>query len=179
MLTSNMLRESAEIEMIDRESTAQSRADAARAKALADYIKQLNSVGTGIGGGGGGGGSSQAASDILTQAKEKPASALTPMEVSGLRYAAQAEAQYKASLSKISLTDKVASQSLNQGLSAGLSLSSALSGARYAAQAAAQYNVSINAGVISQPDEFATLIQNTIQKLNRSGDPLVPAGRIK
>ena len=101
------------------------------------------------------------------------------MEVSGLRYAAQAEAQYKASLSKISLTDKVASQSLNQGLSAGLSLSSALSGARYAAQAAAQYNVSINAGVISQPDEFATLIQNTIQKLNRSGDPLVPAGRIK
>ena len=179
MLTSNMLRESAEIEMIDRVSTAQSRADAARAKALADYIKQLNSVGTGIGGGGGGGGSSQAASDILTQAKEKPASALTPMEVSGLRYAAQAEAQYKASLSKISLTDKVASQSLNQGLSAGLSLSSALSGARYAAQAAAQYNVSINAGVISQPDEFATLIQNTIQKLNRSGDPLVPAGRIK
>ena len=179
MLTSNMLRESAEMEMIDRVSTAQSRADAARAKALADYIKQLNSVGTGIGGGSTGGGSSQAASDILSQAKEKPASALTPMEVSGLRYAAQAEAQYKASLAKISLTDKVARESLNQGLSAGLSLPSALSGARYAAQAAAQYNVSINAGVISQPDEFATLIQNTIQKLNRSGDPLVPAGRLK
>jgi hypothetical protein len=182
VITSNMLRESAEMDAIDRVSAAQKRADDARAKALQDYIRLLNSIGAGGGTGGGtsgGGGSSQAASDILSQAKEKPASALTPMEVSGLRYAAQAEAQYKESLKKISLTDKVARDSLNQGLNAGLSLSSALSGARYAAQAAAQYNVSINAGVISQPDEFATLIQNTIQKLNRSGDPLVPAGRLK
>jgi hypothetical protein len=101
------------------------------------------------------------------------------MEVSGLRYAAQAEAQYKESLSKISLTNKVASQSLNQGLNAGLGLSSALSGARYAAQAAAQYNVSINAGVISQPDEFANLVQRTIQSIERDGNPLATAGRLK
>jgi hypothetical protein len=180
MITSNMLRESAEMEAIDRVSSAQKRADDARLKALQDYINLLNTVGKGgTSGGAVSGGSSQAASDILSQAKEKSTSALTPMEVSGLRYAAQAEAQYKESLKKISLTDKVARESLNQGLNAGVGLSSALSGARYAAQAAAQYNVSINAGVISQPDEFASLIQNTIQKLNRSGDPLVPAGRLK
>ena len=159
MLTSNMLRESAEMDMIDRVSTAQSRADAARARALADYIKQLNSVGAGITGGGISGSSTSG--------------------ISKSTGSSSTAAKNMVDLTKIDLSNKVARESLNQGLSAGLSLSSALSGARYAAQAAAQYNVSINAGVISQPDEFATLIQNTIQKLNRSGDPLVPAGRLK
>jgi hypothetical protein len=158
MLTSNLLRESAEMEAIDRVSAAQKRADEARAKALQDYIRLLNSVGTGkiaggtsggtSGGGGGGSSTSSAAQDIID-------------------------------LSKISLTNKVARDSLNQGLSAGLSLSAALSGARYAAQAAAQYNVSISAGVISQPDEFANLVQRTIQNIERDGNPLATAGRLK
>jgi hypothetical protein len=181
MLTSNMLRESAELEMIDRVSSAQSKADAARQAALENYIRLLNSVGSGItgagttpGSAGGGGGTSGVGG--TSGGGTKP---LTAAEVSGMRYAAQAEAQYKADLAKISLTDKVARASLNQGLSAGLSLPSALSGARYAAQAAAQYNLTVNAGVVSQPDELVTLIQNSIQKLNRAGDPLTPAGKIK
>jgi hypothetical protein len=154
VLTSTMLRESAEMEMIDRVSDAQRRADAARAKALADYIKLLNSVGTGKSGGDagsgstGGGTSSTAAKKIID-------------------------------LTKIDLSNKVARESLNQGLSAGLSLSDALSGARYAAQAAAQYNLTINAGVIAQPDEFSNLIQRTIQNIERDGNPLATAGRLK
>jgi hypothetical protein len=63
-----------------------------------------------------------------------------------------------------------------QGLSSGLSLSEAASGARYAAQAARAYNITINAGAIASQDEFTTLLQDTIQKLNRGGDPLTVAG---
>jgi hypothetical protein len=159
MLTSNLLRESAEMEAIDRVSAAQKRADDARAKALQDYIKLLNSVGTGqSGGGGGGGGTSGGGGGASTKSLA---------------------AQDVIDLSKISLTNKVARDSLNQGLSAGLSLSAALSGARYAAQGAAQYNVSISAGVISQPDEFANLVQRTIQNIERDGNPLATAGRLK
>jgi hypothetical protein len=156
-LTSTLLRESAEMEMIDRVSDAQRKADAARAKALADYVRQLNSVGTGITGGGNVGGASN----------------------TGGVSSSSSAAKNIIDVSKINLTDKVARESLNQGLNAGLSLASALSGARYAAQAAAQYNVSINAGVISQPDEFANLVQRTIQNIERDGNPLATAGRLK
>jgi hypothetical protein len=155
MLTSNLLRESAEMEMIDRVSDAQRRADAARAKALQDYIKLLNSVGTGITGGTASSAGSSSAGSSSTAAKNM------------------------IDLTKIDLSNKVARESLNQGLSAGLSLSSALSGARYAAQAAAQYNLTINAGVIAQPDEFSNLIQRTIQNIERDGNPLATAGRLK
>jgi hypothetical protein len=170
VITQNLLRESAELSMIDRVANAQKRADDARAKALQDYIRLLNSAPSGIsgGGGGGGGGGTQTGADILSQAKEKPTSALTPMEVSGLRYAAQAEAQYKESLSKISLTNKVASQSLNQGLNAGLGLSSALSGARYAAQAAAQYSITVNAGV-GDPEAIARTLEDVLNQSSYRG----------
>jgi hypothetical protein len=156
MLTSNMLRESAEMEVIDRVSAAQKRADDARAKALQDYIKLLNSVGTGITGGtAGSAGSSKVTGSSSTAAKNM------------------------IDLTKIDLSNKVARESLNQGLSAGVGLSAALSGARYAAQAAAQYNLTINAGVIAQPDEFSNLIQRTIQNIERDGNPLATAGRLK
>ena len=157
ILTGNLLRESAEMEAIDRVSSAQKRADDARAKALQDYINLLNSVGTGKIAGGTSGSTSGATKGASSSSA----------------------AQDIIDLSKISLTNKVARDSLNQGLSAGLSLSAALSGARYAAQAAAQYNVSISAGVISQPDEFANLVQRTIQNIERDGNPLATAGRLK
>ena len=38
------------------------------------------------------------------------------------------------------------------------------------------YNININAGAIAAQDEFAGLIQDTIQRLNRGGDPLTTAG---
>ena len=38
------------------------------------------------------------------------------------------------------------------------------------------YTVTINAGAIASQDEFAALLQDTIQQLNRNGDPLTTAG---
>jgi hypothetical protein len=177
-LTLTKLRESEELSMIDRVAAAQKRADDARLSALQTYINALAKVGSGPS-------ANTAAIQKMTPseaeialAKEpvSVATALTPAQISGIRYAAQAQDAYEKSLSQISLTDAIAQGSLTQGLNAGLSLAAASSGARYAAQAAATYNLNFNTGVIAQPDEFATLLQDTIQRLNRGGDPLTTAG---
>lgn len=177
-LTLTKLRESEELSMIDRVAAAQKRADDARLSALQTYINALAKVGSGPS-------ANTAAIQKMTPseaeialAKEpvSVATALTPAQISGIRYAAQAQDAYEKSLSQISLTDAIAQGSLMQGLSSGLTLSSAASGARYAAQAAATYNLNFTTGVIAQPDEFATLVQDTIQRLNRGGDPLTTAG---
>jgi hypothetical protein len=177
-LTLTKLRESEELSMIDRVAAAQKRADDARLSALQTYINTLAKAGTGPS-------ANAAAIQKMTPseaeialAKEpvSVATSLTPAQISGIRYAAQAQDAYEKSLSQISLTNAIAQGSLMQGLGSGLSLSSAASGARYAAQAAATYNININAGVIAQQDEFATLVQDTIQQLNRGGDPLTTAG---
>jgi hypothetical protein len=177
-LTLTKLRESEELNMIDRVAAAQKRADDARLSALQTYINTLAKAGTGPS-------ANAAAIQKMTPseaeialAKEpvSVATSLTPAQISGIRYAAQAQDAYEKSLSQISLTNAIAQGSLMQGLGSGLSLSSAASGARYAAQAAATYNININAGVIAQQDEFATLVQDTIQQLNRGGDPLTTAG---
>lgn len=38
------------------------------------------------------------------------------------------------------------------------------------------YDITVNAGAIASQDEFAALLQDTIQRLNRNGDPLTTAG---
>jgi hypothetical protein len=38
------------------------------------------------------------------------------------------------------------------------------------------YTVTVNAGAIASQDEFTALLQDTIQRLNRNGDPLTTAG---
>ena len=38
------------------------------------------------------------------------------------------------------------------------------------------YDITVNAGAIASQDEFASLLQDTIQRLNRNGDPLTTAG---
>jgi hypothetical protein len=179
--TQVLLREQAELSMIDRVARAQKAADDARLSALQTYINTLAKAGAGP--------SPNAAtiqkmtpSQAEIALSKEPSSVptkLTPAQISGLRYEAQAKDAYQKGLSKISLTDQVAQTSLTQGLNAGLSLAAASSGARYAAQAAATYNLNFTTGVISQPDEFATLLQDTIQKLNRGGDPLTTAGSLK
>jgi hypothetical protein len=94
------------------------------------------------------------------------AGATLPGAVRGANYQAQAEAQYAASLAKISLSDPTAQGSLMQGLASGLSLSAASSGARYAAQAAAQYDITINAGYGTDPEALARTFEDI---LNQSG----------
>ena len=179
-ITATTLREQAELNMIDRVAKAQKAADDARLSALQTYINTLAKAGTGP---------SANASSIqkmtpsqaeaaLAKEPSSVATALTPAQISGLRYAAQAQDAYEKSLAQISLTDAIAQGSLTQGLNYGLSLAAASSGARYAAQAAATYNLNFTTGVISQPDEFVGLIQDTIQRLNRAGDSLTTAGSL-
>jgi hypothetical protein len=176
--TQVLLREQAELSMIDRVARAQKAADDARLSALQTYINALAKAGAGPS-------PNTAAIQKMTPseaeialAKEpvSVATALTPAQISGIRYAAQAQDAYEKSLSQISLTNAVAQGSLMQGLGSGLTLSDAASGARYAAQAARAYNITINAGAIASQDEFSTLLQDTIQKINRDGDPLTTAG---
>jgi len=40
------------------------------------------------------------------------------------------------------------------------------------------YEITINAGAIAAPDQLTTIIQDTIQKINRDGDPLTVAGTL-
>jgi hypothetical protein len=204
-LTLNKLRESEELSMIERVAAAQKAADDARLKALQEYAAALKKVGTGadIGTGGDSGApvytipknttdftknnpdifklvnetvefATQSVQDSFYKAMN--AGADLPSAVRGANYQARAEQEYAASLAKISLTNAVAQGSLMQGLGSGLSLSDAASGARYAAQAARSYNITINAGAIASQDEFTTLLQDTVQKINRDGDPLFVAG---
>jgi len=205
-LTLNKLRESEEISMIERIARAQKAADDARLKALQDYNNALAKVGTGSTATPSGGGdevvytipknttdfSTRSNPDLfkLLEGKLAPTDEYSqmikalnwgadlPSAVRGSNYQARAEAEYAASLANISLTNAVAQGSLMQGLESGLSLSASASGARYAAQAARSYNITINAGAIASQDEFTTLLQDTVQKINRDGDPLFVAGTL-
>ena len=67
-LTLNTIRESEEINMIDRIAKAQKEADDARLKALQQYINLLGTVGTGGSSGGGGGGGGGGGSTFLQPA---------------------------------------------------------------------------------------------------------------
>ena len=176
--TQVLLREQAELSMIDRVASAQKKADDARLSALQTYINLLNKAGTGPS-------ANTATIEKMSPAQAEAAlakeptsvpTAITPAQISGLRYAAQGQDAYEKSLAKISLTDQVAQGSFTQGREAGLSVAAAASGARYAAQAAATYNLNFNAGIIAQQDEFVVLVQDTIQRLNSGGDPLTTAG---
>jgi hypothetical protein len=70
-------------------------------------------------------------------------------------------------------TQTIAAASLNQGLGAGLSMSSALSGARYAAQAAANYVVSVNvAGSVTTERDLVNAITQGIYNNQASGIPI-------
>jgi hypothetical protein len=144
------------------------------------------------GGGGGGGGSGfkvmgKAAIEALTPADAEKilesipssiATTLTPAQISGNRYAAQAAAQQQKMLDAITLTDPVAQTSLQSGLAGGASLSAALSGSRYAAQAAAQYgsgttvNVTIQGSVTSEND-LVTSIRNGLLQGQNNGQAIV------
>jgi len=115
------------------------------------------------------------AEKILSTMPSTSATTLTPAQISGMRYAAQAEAQAAAQqkmLDSIALTDPMAQASLQSGLAGGASLSSALSGSRYAAQAAAQYgagttvNVTVQGSVTTENDLVASIRNGLLQGQN-------------
>jgi hypothetical protein len=231
--TAAMLRESAELSMIDRVAKAQKAADDARLKALQDYAAALGKIGTASslasttsGGPADGKSATQLAQDA---ALKKFFEEQLAKEAAAAK--AAADAALKAQLEKVTLdtilkaetdavielleataaradaftlltddatkavadylagdpfkngsglidTETLAQSSFLAGLSGGAGVAGAASGARYAAQAAAMYNITINAGAIASQDEFTSLLQETIQKINRDGDPLFVAGTI-
>jgi hypothetical protein len=73
--TQVLLREQAELSMIDRVAKAQAAADAARLKALQEYLNLLGKAGGGSGGGGGGGSGIPSGDFIAPISKELGASA--------------------------------------------------------------------------------------------------------
>ena len=100
---------------------------------------------------------------ILSKEPVTVPTTMTPAQISGNRYTAQAEEAYKKFLKDISLTNGIAQGSLMNGLVQGLSLANATSGARYAAQAAAQYYITNNFGVVGDPNSVAELIDQILQ----------------
>jgi len=115
------------------------------------------------------------AEKILSTMPSTVATTLTPAQISGNRYAAQAAAQAAAQqkmIDSIALSNPVAQTSLQSGLSGGASLSAALSGSRYAAQAAAQYgsgttvNVTVQGSVTSENDLVASIRNGLLQGQN-------------
>jgi hypothetical protein len=121
------------------------------------------------------------AEKILSTMPSTSATTLTPAQISGMRYAAQAEAQaaaQKKMLDSIALTDPMAQASLQSGLAGGASLSGAISGSRYAAQAAAQYgagatvNVTVQGNVTTEKD-LVTSIRNGLLQGQNSGQTIL------
>jgi hypothetical protein len=155
-LTLTKLRESEELSMIDRVAKAQAAADAARLKALQDYIALLGKVGSGGNTAG------------LTK--------------SGVGSLIPAAATFSTVDEFAKLTENLPSSvnafdlfsTLTPDQQAGLGGYSPYM--NYGSGYAQTYNININAGAIAAQDEFAGLIQDTIQRLNRGGDPLTTAG---
>lgn len=121
------------------------------------------------------------AEKILESMPSTSATTLTPAQISGNRYAAQAAAQAAAQqkmIDSIALSNPVAQTSLQSGLAGGASLSSAISGSRYAAQAAAQYgsgttvNVTVQGSVTSEND-LVTSIRNGLLQGQNNGQAIV------
>lgn len=179
-MTLNTIRESEEIKMIDRIAAAQKAADDARLKSLQEYINLLGKVGTGSSAGGNAGGSTGGGANLL-----KPATF-----ESVIKKEAEDAAKY---FDKVitdtfqTVEDSGAFNALVKSFMGGAigsfnagDFRATEGGTTFNSGAVGAYdrdvNITINAGVIAQQDEFTVLIQDTIQRLNRGGDPLTTAG---
>jgi hypothetical protein len=127
------------------------------------------------------------AEKILSTMPSSVATTLTAAQISGNRYAAQAEAQAAAQqkmLDSIALSDPIAQTSLKSGLAGGASLSASISGSRYAAQAAAQYgagatvNVTVQGNVTTERDLVTSIRDGLLQGQNSGQTILKDATRL-
>jgi len=156
--TALLLRESEELNVIKRVSDAQKAADDARLAALQKYITLLGSIGAATFGGGTTLGGTMTAATV---AAAIAATAGTP--ISGP-------------------TDpRVLYGGMRPNMGGGYDyfnpdMVSMFSGS--GAPTVTKVDLTVSAGVIATPDEFVLLVQNTIQDLNRGGDPLSVAGTL-
>jgi hypothetical protein len=188
-LTLTKLRESEELSMIDRVAAAQKRADDARLKALQEYVALLGKVGTGAGagtgagGGGGGGGGSGSGSSVATLSQIDTLTELrkTTQVGTGVNFLLKEqidELKYGLIPSVLNQSDeRTRLQQMGLFNNTG-GISPSFDPGRFRMAENASYTLNFTAGVIAQPDEFATLVQDTIQRLNRGGDPISTAGAL-
>jgi hypothetical protein len=185
-LTLNKLRESEELAMIDRVAKAQKAADDARLKALQEYAAALGRIGTG---GGAVGGVTGTTPGSVGGAPGSPSGAPATIADVKAKEAADAIEYFGKKITDVFQTveDSGAFNALVNSFAGGAINS--FNAGTFRANEGASYGtlsrggafdrdivVNVSAGVISQPDEFASLLQETIQKLNRGGDPLNVAG---
>jgi hypothetical protein len=101
---------------------------------------------------------------ILAKEPTSVATNLTPSQISGNRYTAQAEAAYEKMLNSIDLGG-IAASSFSNGVNSGLGVAASLSGARYAAQGQAAmgsgYVININTG-IGDPNAIAEALDQVL-----------------
>jgi hypothetical protein len=168
--TQVLLREQAELSMIDRVAAAQKIADDARLAALKTYLALLT---TGdLAADPNFAKASPEAQQEVIDATKAAIDALTPdPSTSDALKAAEAVLALAASI-----TPRGTLSSYKQAeLDSAVMLNPVGGGGSSRNNV---YNLNFTTGVISQPDEFATLLQDTIQKLNRGGDPLTVAGTL-
>jgi hypothetical protein len=183
-LTLNKLRESEELSMIERVAAAQKKADDARLKALQEYAAALGRIGTGGGAVGGVTGTTPGAPGSPSGAPATIADVKAKESADAIEYFGQ-----KITDIFQTVEDSGAFNALVKSYMGGAINS--FNAGEFRANEGAGYGtlsrggafdrdivVNVSAGVIAQPDEFATLLQDTIQKLNRGGDPLTVAGAL-
>jgi hypothetical protein len=180
-ITLGKIRESAELSMIDRIAKAQKAADDARMKALQEYAAALGRIGTG--GGAVGGvtsttpGSPSGPAATIADVKAKEAEDAVKYFAEKVTNAFQTVEDSAAFNALVNAYAGGAINSFNAGefrANEGAAYGGLSRGGAYDRDVS--YTLNFTTGVIAQPDEFATLLQDTIQKLNRGGDPLTVAG---
>jgi hypothetical protein len=113
------------------------------------------------------------AEKILSTMPSSVPTDLTPAEISGNRYEAQAKAAFDKIVSNIDL-EGIAQDSFTQGIDNGLGIAASLSGARYAAQAKAaaggvgSVNITVNTGV-GDPNAIAEAIDQVLNDAVQRG----------
>lgn len=194
-ITANKLLESEELNAINRVKAAQAAADAQRMANLKSYIDALKSIGSTSTGAGVLGGAKVKDSALAAAIADVAAAQATgDAVVSAAAEAALAElvdaqaAETAATgpevLGEISASLKELADALEAELDATGTISSLASEGllpTYIEVPATgaydrDYTININAGVIASQDELAIIVQDTIQRINRNGDPITTAG---
>jgi hypothetical protein len=169
--TQVLLREQAELSMIDRVAAAQKKADDARLAALKTYLALL--TGGDLAADPDFAKASPEAQQEVVDATKAAIEALTPELIDPATSDALKAADAVLALAA-SITPRGTLSSYKQAeLDSAVMLNSVGGGGSSRNNV---YNLNFTTGVISQPDEFAVLLQDTIQKINRGGDPLTVAG---
>jgi len=160
--TALLLRQSAELDVINTIADAQKAADDARLAALKEYINLLGTLGGNNGGGTFGGGTTF--SSAITKSSVAAAiAAVASTPISGPNDPRVLYGGARPNMgggydyfdpAKLGMTSGGGSTTITK------------------------VELTVSAGAISAPDEFVALIQDTVQKINRGGDPLTVAGAL-